>query len=688
MEQKELEQLIKSANEGEASSQYDLAEYYRGIEDYFNTLVWYVKAAEQGNEKALELLFAPIEIEDKSKIVEIKHSCIIKDEEEKRLKAVALALEEWNKEYEREKEEERRKAEEKAKRKMEEKAKRAELERLRRLAEEAKRKAAEEETRRIEEEKAQQKAAEEARIKAEEEARRKAEEEEKQRQLIEYIREHSKSKIHTLLDDMVYVEGKSVAMRNSQGEAYIAKIDDFYIKKNIITPDDYETLLLQSKNYGSLESTQQYISRLSEVTGYDFSLPSYEQLDYALHGGINYDNRFMIPAPLINSAKNTRVSDEGQERTLTTYKKSNASFRIVCTDPKYIEMRKKAAEEAKRKEEEEAKRKAELDAIRRAEQEAEIKAKEEKRRREEERARIEAEEVKRKEEEKKRIEAEEAARKLAEEKARLSPYINSLFDNMIFVEGGEIRVNRIKGINIQTHTVVVNDFCILRGVVNHDAVSKFLYSSIEKNEYECFSEKVVKDFCYKFSRIVGMKFYVPSREQLEGAYNARPYAMSAPPHSREWLDGGGYLGYSSILQVNDAKTEGATFRIVTTDANFISELKQKNNWKSVVNEFLSIQETYEYKHGLFFGDKRKITIITQPITRRVWNAVMNHNGEMELNSNEFVPKKELGEFLKKLNESDLDLSQFDYLHNNLYANSALSVKKVIDDKGVYLYVKD
>jgi hypothetical protein len=185
-----------------------------------------------------------------------------------------------------------------------------------------------------------------------------------------------------------------------------------------------------------------------------------------------------------------------------------------------------------------------------------------------------------------------------------------------------------------------------------------------------------------------MEFYVPTREQLEGAYNARPYAMSAPPHSREWLDGGGYLGYSSILQVNDAKTEGATFRIVTTDANFISELKQKNNWKSVVNEFLSIQEIYEYKHGLFFGDKRKITIITQPITRRVWNAVMNHNGEMELNSNELVPKKELGEFLKKLNESDLDLSQFDYLHNNLYANSALSVKKVIDDKGVYLYVKD
>ena len=72
MEQESLNQLIKSANEGDSSSQYDLAEYYRGIEDYFNALVWYIKAAEQGNEKALEVLFAPVEIEDKSKIVEIK----------------------------------------------------------------------------------------------------------------------------------------------------------------------------------------------------------------------------------------------------------------------------------------------------------------------------------------------------------------------------------------------------------------------------------------------------------------------------------------------------------------------------------------------------------------------------------------------------------------------------------------
>ncbi|SFP13663.1 sel1 repeat family protein [Prevotella sp. tf2-5] len=695
MEQEKLDQLIKSANEGEASSQYDLATYYKDIEDYFNALVWYIKAAEQGYEKALEVLYAPIEIEDKPKIVEIKPLYVIKEEEEIRRKTTILALVE---------------AVERHKRKKEEETKRIELERIRRLAEaenakNAKRraeeaarlKAAEEEARRLEEEKARQKA-EEARIKAEEEAKRKAEEEAKRKAeeeakrkaeeeakrkaeeeakrkaeeeakrkaeeehnlLIKHIKKNSNNRIQAFLEDMVYVQGKETIMRDSNKNAYVKKMEDFLIKKNVVSWDDFKALFIYKLN--SVADIHSFIDLMSEVTGYHFSLPSKDQLVYALRGGINCTDAYEYSDRLINlsSEKYHNERTETSEEIIVDYSSieirynipdwDTHTFRVVCNDLSLIETYKKAAEEE----------------ARRIEEEARIKAEEE--------ARIKAE--------------EEAARKLAEDKVRFAPYINSLFNNMIFVEGGEIRVNRIKGINIQTHTVVVDDFCILRGVVNHDAVSKFLYSSIEKNEYECFSEKVVKDFCHKFSRIVGMEFYVPTREQLEGAYNARPYAMSAPPHSREWLDGGGYLGYSSILQVNDAKTEGATFRIVTTDANFISELKQKNNWKSVVNEFLSIQESYEYKHGLFFGDKRKITIITQPITRRVWNSIMNHNGEMELNSNELVPKNELGDFLQKLNESDIDLSQFDYLHNNSYAYVALSARKLIDNKGVYLYIKD
>ena len=697
MEQEKLDQLIKSANEGEASSQYDLATYYKDIEDYFNALTWYIKAAEQGYEKALEVLYAPIEIEDKPKIVEIKPLYVIKEEEEIRRKTTILALVE---------------AVERHKRKEEEETKRIELERIRRLAEaenakNAKRraeeaarlKAAEEEARRLEEEKARQKAEEarikaeeearikaeeEARIKAEEEAKRKAEEEaklkaeeeakrkakeeakrkaeEEHNLLIKYIKENSNNRIQAFLEDMVYVQGKETIMRDSNENAYVKKMEDFLIKKNVVSMDDFEALFIYKDIYkkNNEADIHNFIDLMSEVTGYHFSLPSNDQLVYALRGGINCTDAYEYSDRLINFDSSDSERTETSKVTIYWSKsigirnisgEDRLTFRVVCNDLSLIETYKKAAEE-----------------------EARIKAEEEARIKAEEEARIKAE--------------EEAARKLAEDKVRFAPYINSLFNNMIFVEGGEIRVNRIKGINIQTHTVVVDDFCILRGVVNHDAVSKFLYSSIEKNEYECFSEKVVKDFCHKFSRIVGMEFYVPTREQLEGAYNARPYAMSAPPHSREWLDGGGYLGYSSILQVNDAKTEGATFRIVTTDANFISELKQKNNWKSVVNEFLSIQESYEYKHGLFFGDKRKITIITQPITRRVWNSIMNHNGEMELNSNELVPKNELGDFLQKLNESDIDLSQFDYLHNNSYAYVALSARKLIDNKGVYLYIKD
>jgi hypothetical protein len=132
----------------------------------------------------------------------------------------------------------------------------------------------------------------------------------------------------------------------------------------------------------------------------------------------------------------------------------------------------------------------------------------------------------------------------------------------------------------------------------------------------------------------------------------------------------------------------ACFRFVTKDPEIIAAVKEKDRWKNVITEYINQRETYEYKHGIIFGDKREITIVKQPLTYRVWKAVMQHDTHRDQDSDRLVARKDLGDFLKRLNESDLDLSQFDYLHNNLYANSALSVKKVIDDKGVYLYVKD
>ena len=67
---------------------------------------------------------------------------------------------------------------------------------------------------------------------------------------------------------------------------------------------------------------------------------------------------------------------------------------------------------------------------------------------------------------------------------------------------------------------------------------------------------------------------------------------------------------------------------------------------------------------------------------------MQHDTLRDQNSDNLVAKKDLDDFLKRLNESDIDLSQFDYLHNNPYAYGALSARKVIDEKGVYLYLKD
>lgn len=659
MEQESLNQLIKSANEGDSSSQYDLAEYYRGIEDYFNALVWYIKAAEQGNEKALELLFAPIEIEDKSKIVEIKPLYVQKAEEEAKRKAEEVA---------------KRKAEEEVKRKAEEEAKRIELERLiRRLAEaaNAKQKAAEEEARRIEEEKAQQKAEEEARIKAEEEARRKAEEEEKNRQLIEYIRVHSKSKIQTLLDEMVYVEGKSVAMRNSQGEAYIAKIDDFYVKRNIVTPEDYETLLLQPKNYGSLESAQQYVSRLSEITGYGFSLPSYEQLDYALHGGINYDNHFLHPAPLIYSAESTNVSNAGQERTLTTYKKSNASFRIVCTDPKYMEKRRQEDEQKRRREEEEEARR----------REEETRRQEEARRREEE--------EKRRQEEEARLKEEHEAQLLAQERSRLAPLLEGLSNEMLLVESGNVPVEKIILQGNSPHTVRTEEFCILYSTINVEAVNIILGHEIKTDKFGAYTRETAEKLCVRLSKISGKEFSLPTVNQLEAAYNAHLWSIRASLCCYEWCRDRNDVRRTLVsTKLNRPAPAVACFRFVTKDPEIIAAVKEKNSWQNIIKEYISQRETHEYKHGIIFGDKRNVTIVKQPLTYRVWKAVMQHDTLRDQNSDNLVAKKDLDDFLKRLNESDIDLSQFDYIHNNPYAYGALSSRKVIDDKGIYLYIKD
>ena len=623
-----VNEALQQANEGNVVVQYDLATYYKSECDYYNALVWYIKAAEQGNEKALELLFAPIEIEDKPKIVEIKPLYA-------------------------------QKAEEEAKRKAEEEKKRQE--------EEAKRQAEQEEAmRKAEEEKRRQ--AEEAKRKAEvEEAKRKAEEEHKQ--LINHIKENSQNKIQSFLDDLVYVKGKDVLMRDAEGKTYIKKVDDFLIKKNIVSLDDLNALFLYTCDKEA--DIQNFINLMSEVAGHNFSLPSDDQLIYALRGGINCTDAYEYSKGVINLSSHRHNNWDGgfyvYELTETSFvtvyhhdingrrgidiqtKKSRSwnsrdqvGFRVACNDPALIETYKNAIELRRQKEEEEARRKAE--------QEAQL---------------------------------------LAQEKSRLAPLLEGLNNEMLLVESGNVPVERIIIQGDSPHTVKTEEFCILYSTMNDKAVEFILGRELETDKFGAFSKEIAEELCEKLSKVSGKEFSLPSVNQLEAAYNFHLWSIRASLCCYEWCkDKNGVKRTLISTKLNRPAPAVACFRFVTKDPKVIAYVKEKNSWQNVIKEYITQRETHEYKHGIFFGDKRDITIVKQPLTYRVWKAVMHHDTHRDQDSDNFVAKKDLNDFLKRLNESDIDLSQFDYIHNNPYAYGALSSRKVIDDKGIYLYIKD
>lgn len=626
-----VNEALQQANEGNVVVQYDLATYYKSECDYYNALVWYIKAAEQGNEKALELLFAPIEIEDKPKIVEIKPLYA-------------------------------QKAEEDAKRKAEEEKKRQE--------EEAKRQAEQEEAmRKAEEEKRRQ--AEEAKRKAEaEEAKRKAEEEHKQ--LINHIKENSQNKIQSFLDDMVYVKGKDVLMRDAEGKTYIKKVDDFLIKKNVVSLDDFKALYLNKCDKET--DIQNFINLMSEVAGYSFSLPSDDQLIYALRGGINCTDAYEYSKGIINLSSHRHSTWFGgfyvYELTETSFvtithhalnnlngfkgidiqrkrdrswdSRDEVGFRVVCNDAALIDTYKKAVKLRISKEKEETRRKAE--------QEAQL---------------------------------------LAQEKSRLAPLLEGLNNEMLLVESGNVPVERIIIQGDSPHTVKTEEFCILYSTVNEKAVEFILGRELKTDEFGAFSKEIAEELCEKLTKVSGKEFSLPSVDQLEAAYNFHLWSIRASLCCYEWCKDKNDVKRTLIsTKLNRPAPAVACFRFVTKDPEVIASVKEKNSWQNIIKEYISQRETHEYKHGIIFGDKRNVTIVKQPLTYRVWKAVMQHDTLRDQNSDNLVAKKDLDDFLKRLNESDIDLSQFDYIHNNPYAYGALSSRKVIDDKGIYLYIKD
>ena len=118
------------------------------------------------------------------------------------------------------------------------------------------------------------------------------------------------------------------------------------------------------------------------------------------------------------------------------------------------------------------------------------------------------------------------------------------------------------------------------------------------------------------------------------------------------------------------------------------EEAERNSYKSLIEDFVSDIKVCEYKDGIIFGKKKKIHYVANPITKRIWNAVVNKSSETDFDDNDFVPQKELGTFLENLNSYYSGKIVFEYLHKNIHALVHLQVYEKQDKNACFVYIKE
>ena len=118
------------------------------------------------------------------------------------------------------------------------------------------------------------------------------------------------------------------------------------------------------------------------------------------------------------------------------------------------------------------------------------------------------------------------------------------------------------------------------------------------------------------------------------------------------------------------------------------EATECNSYKSMIEDFVSDIKECEYKDGIIFGKKKKIHYVANPITKRIWNAVVNKSSEADFDDNEFVPQKDLGTFLDNLNSYYSGKIVFEYLHKNIHALVHLQVYEKQDKNACFVYIKE
>ena len=317
------------------------------------------------------------------------------------------------------------------------------------------------------------------------------------------------------------------------------------------------------------------------------------------------------------------------------------------------EAERKAKEEAERKAKEEAERKAKEEAERKAKEEAERKAKEEAERKAKEEAERKAkEEAERKaKEEAERKAKEEAERKAKEEAERIAK------------EEAERKAKE------ETERIA-----------KEEAERKAKEETERKAKEE--AERKAKE---EAERIAKEESERKAKEEAERKAKEEAERKAKEEAERKAKEEAERKAKEEAERIAKEETE----RIAKEEAERkAKEATECNSYKSLIEDFVSDIKECEYKDGIIFGKKKKIHYVANPITKRIWNAVVNKSSEADFDDNDFVPQKELGTFLENLNSYYSGKIVFEYLHKNIHALVHLQVYEKQDKNACFVYIKE
>lgn len=172
-------------------------------------------------------------------------------------------------------------------------------------------------------------------------------------------------------------------------------------------------------------------------------------------------------------------------------------------------------------------------------------------------------------------------------------------------------------------------------------------------------------------------------------YNKEPLQVTPYYSFKEEIDQCRNIAERKAKEEAERKAKEEAERIAKEEAERkAKEEAERNSYKSLIEDFVSDIKECEYKDGIIFGKKKKIHYVTNPITKRIWNAVVNKSSEADFDDNDFVPQKKLGTFLENLNSYYSGKIVFEYLHKNIHALVHLQVYEKQDKNACFVYIKE